>query len=104
MQSLAPGLPSPLRSAYKWMPLVGINTWVWSIIYHTRDCRWTERMDYFSAAINTLFWFYQGVLRLSDVYQPDERSKTWRRYLQLAFVGLFVAHCTYLTLWRFDYR
>ena len=30
---------------------VSLNTWLWSAVFHTRDVGWTEKMDYFSAAL-----------------------------------------------------
>ena len=30
---------------------VSLNTWLWSTVFHTRDVGWTEKMDYFSAAL-----------------------------------------------------
>lgn len=107
MRRMTPSLAPSLRQAYKWMPVVGVNTWVWSILYHTRDYAWTERMDYFSAALSTLFWLYHAVLRISGIYEDQgpaaKRNGRLRLVLQALFVSAFVAHCTYLTFWSFDY-
>lgn len=86
------------------MPVVGVNTWVWSILYHTRDYPWSERMDYFSAALSTLFWLYHAILRLSGLYTDDSTQVVRsRRMLQAVFTLAFIAHCGYLTFWKFDY-
>ena len=35
-------------SLYPW---VGMNTWLWSTVFHARDVRWTEAADYFFALL-----------------------------------------------------
>ncbi|CAM9734846.1 unnamed protein product, partial [Choristocarpus tenellus] len=34
-----------------WYTVVGINTWLWSAVFHARDVRWTEAADYFCALL-----------------------------------------------------
>lgn len=32
-------------------PWVGMNTWLWSAVFHARDVPWTEAADYFFALL-----------------------------------------------------
>jgi hypothetical protein len=54
-ESLAPPPKASSRAAYPFLWLwraytvMHLNAWVWSAIFHTRDTRLTERLDYCSA-------------------------------------------------------
>ncbi|KAI5477829.1 Mn2+ homeostasis protein [Pseudohyphozyma bogoriensis] len=86
-----------MRNAY-----VGINTWIWSAVFHTRDVSWTEKADYFSAAASTLYGLWLVLDRMLGMYAV--RGKRWRKLTQVVFVGVFAAHCGYLvSRERFDY-
>ena len=92
-----------LRRLYQANALVGINTWVWSVVFHTRDTAWTEKADYFSAAASTLFGLWLAGVRAGGLYKDQRGKRRWRTLTQLAFSVVFIAHCTYLSGGRFDY-
>ncbi|KAI9362432.1 Per1-like protein [Zopfochytrium polystomum] len=116
-----------LTGAYIANAALGVNTWVWSMVFHSRDRPWTERMDYFSAIGSIAFSLVVAILRITAL--PDgsppppprpsqaahSRAASARRgsgstiayhsrRLGCAAVAIFyAAHVTYLTLWPFDY-
>ena len=47
---------------------VSFNTWIWSIVFHTRDIRFTEIMDYLSAFSMILFSVYHLFTRYPFFY------------------------------------
>lgn len=76
------------------------------------DLSFTEKMDYFSAALAIMYALYYTTIRLFHLYRPtrkltqtSETSKSWKFYAltwscSLALLG----HVSYLTLLpRFDY-
>lgn len=107
-KQLPRAMPWPLRRAYKLLPLIGINLWIWSTVFHTRDRPWTEKLDYFSAALSMLFNLYIAVVRLGGFYPPpnnprSDRGKVVRPSLAMGTALVFILHTSYLTFWRFDY-
>ncbi|KAK4048771.1 hypothetical protein OIV83_004537 [Microbotryomycetes sp. JL201] len=93
-----------LQLVYKAYSVAGINTWIWSSVFHTRDTNWTERADYFSAAGGMVCGLWMAVIRLSGMY----KSGTLRRWQRSAWTTtcllVFVMHCRHLTRGpRFDY-
>ncbi|KAK4052974.1 hypothetical protein OIO90_004098 [Microbotryomycetes sp. JL221] len=111
-----------LCNVYIVYSLTGLNTWIWSSVFHTRDVDWTERADYFSAAAGMICGLWVVIVRLAGLYTNDNQqqqerrrhqSKTkTRRSLRWSFVTcsticvvLFVWHCHKLTKGggRFDY-
>ncbi|KAK4703249.1 post-GPI attachment to proteins factor 3, partial [Phenoliferia sp. Uapishka_3] len=92
-----------LRHYYRLNALVGINTWVWSAVFHTRDTSWTEKADYFSAAASTLYGLWLAVFRSCGLYKDKPARRRAKRLTQVVFGAVFFAHCTYLSQGRFDY-
>lgn len=92
-----------LRVLYRTNALVGINTWVWSAVFHTRDTPWTEKADYFSAAASTLYGLWLAVARSGGLYKCGAGKRRWRRITQAVFGTVFLSHCAYLSRGRFDY-
>ncbi|KXN80620.1 hypothetical protein AN958_09319 [Leucoagaricus sp. SymC.cos] len=102
----------PMRSYYLTWSLTSINAWIWSSVFHTRDLPFTEKMDYFSAALAILYALYHTTIRLFHLYstspkltQSSRGSRDWKFYaLTLLCSCAFLGHITYLTsLPRFDY-
>ncbi|KAJ3988341.1 Per1-like protein [Lentinula detonsa] len=106
----------PMKIYYMGWSFVSINTWIWSCLFHTRDTAFTEKMDYFSAALTILVALYFTVVRLFHLYAPSHprntlvmhghqpenrvRLKSW----SAACVLIYVGHISYLNhLERFDY-
>lgn len=101
-------LPAPVRKAYSLLPFAGINLWIWSSIFHTRDKPLTEKMDYFSAAFSMMCSLYAAIVRLAGLCPsgPHQRAKvcaSTRQGLALALGVIFLCHVSYLTFWSFDY-
>lgn len=96
-----------LRKVYRCYAITGINTWIWSAVFHTRDVDWTEKADYISAAGGMLAGLWMAGIRLSGLY-VDDSARLFKRiasYAWALFITLlFIAHCRYLTSGpRFDY-
>lgn len=101
---LPPDLPNPLLHALRCLPVAGINLWIWSIVFHTRDKKWTEKLDYFSAALSMLCSLYYAIIRLAGWYRMDARSHVLRRRALACLLGLvYLCHISYLTFYKFDY-
>ncbi|KAJ1983468.1 hypothetical protein H4R34_001265 [Dimargaris verticillata] len=98
--------------------VISVNTWVWSTVFHIRDFGWTEKMDYFSAGFSVLFMLLMALVRIFRL-QPGSSSSSGigdgkntvvagrpspvlKPLIALHLVA-FIAHITYLSLWRFDY-
>jgi len=80
---------------YSWF---GINAWIWSSIFHTRDLAWTEKMDYFCAFSAVLCSFFTCLVRIFGSDKP------WKVVgFALPLVAYFTYHVWYLTAQKFDY-
>ncbi|XP_046862906.1 post-GPI attachment to proteins factor 3-like [Xenia sp. Carnegie-2017] len=77
---------------------VSIHAWFWSIIFHTRDLVFTERMDYFCGTSLVLVSIYSYFVRTFG-RQHHQRC----RFFGLLLFILFICHCGYLSFVRFDY-
>ncbi|KAI9596622.1 Per1-like protein, partial [Syncephalis fuscata] len=79
--------------------IVGINIWLWSAVFHTRDNPFTEKLDYFSAALGILYSLYLVVRRVWRI-----RSPLIHLIIMMICVSCYFAHVTYLSLRpRFNY-
>ncbi|KAI9884040.1 MAG: hypothetical protein M1823_004177 [Watsoniomyces obsoletus] len=94
----------PLRRYYLMFGYLGITSWVFSMIFHTRDFNITEKADYFAAGASVLYGLYYSPIR---IFRLDRQYPTIKRTLlrlwTMVCVGLYIAHVSYLTLWRWDY-
>ncbi|KAI8450638.1 Per1-like protein [Phakopsora pachyrhizi] len=105
-------LQSPLRNLYLGVALVGVNAWIWSIIFHCRDKPWTERLDYFSAAAYSLYGLYVSSVRIFRLYPskakhrvPLEKRLYIGAQLKLILSALFLVHIAFLSYGeRFNYK
>jgi post-GPI attachment to proteins factor 3 len=91
-----------LRIRYLGFSFIGFNTWIWSIVFHTRDLPWTEKLDYYSAGLGTTYAFYICVYRVFSLFSPSRRKVS---IIWSAACGLmFLTHISYLSSRdRFDY-
>jgi len=78
--------------------MFGINTWIWSIIFHTRDLPWSEKGDYFSAAAGVLYSVFYSIIRIFHIRQRRKRVA-----IGLMILLFFICHVSYLSFWKFDY-
>ncbi|CAA7260892.1 unnamed protein product [Cyclocybe aegerita] len=104
----------PMRPYYLTWSIVSINAWIWSSVFHTRDLPWTEKLDYFSAALAIMYALYYTTTRLFHLYPASHTSRLTlstrpassakRKVLAAACTLAYIAHVSYLTLLpRFDY-
>jgi len=87
-----------LRKIYTLNSLVGIYSWIASMIFHTRDNPVTEKMDYFGASASIICNCFVTIVRVFNVRSPKR--------IMAAFSVLFLyylGHISYLTFWHFDY-
>ncbi|KAF5719597.1 PER1-like protein [Fusarium globosum] len=92
-----------LRIFYDWLAYVGISSWVFSSIFHTRDFRFTEELDYFAAGANVLYGLYYTVVRVFRLDKRTPRRRTTLRVWSLVCASLFLGHVSYLKFIRWDY-
>ncbi|KAI9285481.1 PER1 protein [Umbelopsis sp. AD052] len=88
----------PLKKLYIAWCIIGINTWIWSTVFHIRDFPLTEKLDYFSAGFGILYSLYYAIIRLFYV-----RNALIIKGLTVMFALMFLAHVSYLSFVRFDY-
>ena len=97
----------------RWLELAGwaqINTWIWSIIFHTRgrssiltgsypdntlDKPFTERLDYFSATLTVATSLLYAVLRTFHLQTPQSTSRL-AYPVTFALAILILSHFAYL--------
>ncbi|KAI9199847.1 Per1-like-domain-containing protein [Polychytrium aggregatum] len=90
----------PLRSLVLLNSFLGINLWVWSSIFHSRDFPITEKLDYYSAMAS----FFCN-LALTAILCFNIRSRIVQRWIVSVLAAGYLGHITYLTLRTpFDYR
>lgn len=91
-----------MYSYYTALAYIGVNAWLWSTVFHTRDLRWTERMDYFSAGAYVLYGMFYAPVRVFEWYKLRSYATLMQAWAVL-LGALYLAHVSYLSLWRFDY-
>lgn len=87
-----------IKRFYLTISIVGMNAWLWSTVFHTRDTPLTEKLDYFSAGGYILYGLCVCVLRIFYV------RGIWASLWTILCALLYIAHVTYLSsMSRFDY-
>lgn len=93
-----------LRKYYVVFSYIGLTSWLFSMIFHTRDFNLTEKLDYYAAGASVLYGLYYTPIRIFRLDQKTPSIKqTLLRLWSITCVLLYVAHVTYLTLWSWDY-
>jgi len=87
-----------LRPFYLGYALVGMNTWLWSAVYHARDWPSTEKLDYFSAGTAITYGLYYTVVRILHIVN----RRTQFLWGLVCLIPLLL-HISYLGLVHFDY-
>ena len=94
----------PLRQYYLLFGYLGLASWTFSMIFHTRDFDVTEKLDYYAAGASVFYGLYYTPIR---VFRLDERQPpikpTILRLWTTICASLFIGHVSYLTFWRWDY-
>lgn len=93
-----------LRKYYVFFSYMGLASWLFSMMFHTRDFDITEKLDYFAAGASVLYGLYYTPIRIFRLDQDKPPIKhTLLRLWTITCALLYIAHVTYLTLWRWDY-
>lgn len=93
----------PLRQYYIAFGYFGMASWVFSMLFHTRDFNLTEKLDYFAAGASIFYGLFYTPVR---VFRLDKRTPIKQSLLRIwTFVcgALFCGHVSYLTFWAWDY-
>ena len=100
-----PRIPAsyPLRPYYVALAYIGMATWFFSLVFHTRDFAATEQLDYFAAGASVLYGLYYTPIRVFRLDRPTPRRRSVRRAWTLACALMYLGHVAYLKLWRWDY-
>lgn len=94
---------SPMHGVLVEQLTIGLNSWLWSAVFHTRDVGWTEKLDYFAATSVVMFAFNSAAHRIAlEIEDSTTRAKVISSFRVLLFT-LFCAHCSYLSFGKFDY-
>ncbi|KAK7324354.1 hypothetical protein VNO77_27887 [Canavalia gladiata] len=78
--------------------LLSVNSWFWSAIFHSRDCRLTERLDYSSAVALLGYSFILAVLRSFNV-----KNEASRVMIFAPLISFFVTHILFINFYKLDY-
>jgi hypothetical protein len=92
-----------LRKYYVLLAYFGMASWVFSMIFHTRDFSLTEQLDYFAAGASVLYGLYYTSIRLFRMDRGGKKTKSILRAWTVVCISLFIAHVTYLKWYAWDY-
>ncbi|EFN53094.1 hypothetical protein CHLNCDRAFT_26223, partial [Chlorella variabilis] len=87
---------------YRWLwggyMALSINAWLWSAVFHSRDTRLTERLDYFSAALLIFFNLFLCLVRTARL-----RSAAAMLAAAAPLAAFLASHFRFMLLVLFDY-
>lgn len=91
--------PPPAR-LWGWVAhfALSCNAWVWSAVFHCRDTRLTERLDYYSAGAAVAFNLFWTLARVWDLKRPLPAA-----LLAVCVGGGYALHVQHMQLVLFDY-
>jgi post-GPI attachment to proteins factor 3 len=97
--------PYPYAILWYTHGLIACNAWLWSAVFHTRDTRLTERLDYFSAGALVAAGLATAVARAAGRWlaPPRERAAKAALAASAAALAWWLSHVRYLALVKFDY-
>ena len=100
----------PLRKYYLLFGYFGLASWIFSMMFHTRDFNWTEKLDYFAAGASVMYGMFYSpirVFRLDKYRAPRSTANSGSGNLlslwTFVCASLYLLHIGYLTFVRFDY-
>lgn len=108
----------PLRPYYVALARIGMASWFFSSVFHTRDFPLTEKLDYLGAGASVMYGLYYTVVRVFRLHDrhaagrprhptsPSSSSSASRLALPAwtaLCLALYAAHAGYLLLVRWDY-
>lgn len=91
---------------YAFFARVGMASWVFSAVFHTRDLALTEELDYLAAGASVLGGLYYTAVRVFRMDGPDRASRGRLRAWTMLCAGLYAAHVVYLKAvkWSYSYN
>ena len=92
-----------LRPFYVVLAYIGIVTWTFSALFHTRDFAATEQLDYFAAGASVLYGLYYTIVRIFRLDLPTPRRRSLLRAWTGTCIVLYLCHVAYLKFWHWDY-
>ena len=96
-----------LKKYYLWFGYVGWASWVFSMIFHTRDYDLTEKLDYYAAGASVFYGMYYTPIRIFrlDSDRPPVKA-TMLRLWTIICTALYIGHVSYLTFvhWNYTYN
>ena len=93
----------PLRPYYMAFGYIGLASWIFSMMFHTRDFNITEKLDYFGAGASVLYGLYYSPIRVFRLDKDEPARQSILRVWTIICILLYVAHVAYLTAWSWDY-
>ena len=92
-----------LRKYYVLLAYFGMASWVFSMVFHTRDFSLTEQLDYFAAGASVLYGMYYTSIRIFRLDLGGKKTKSILRAWTVLCISMFIAHVTYLKWYKWDY-
>jgi len=92
-----------LRKFYLMFGYMGLASWIFSMIFHTRDFALTEKLDYFAAGSSVLYGLYLAAVRIFRLDKKVPVKQSLLRMWTFTCVTLYTFHVLYLSLWSWDY-
>ena len=89
----------PLRPLWRGYAALSANAWLWSAVFHCRDTRLTERLDYFSADALLAYALFAALVRAGGLHAAPRR---WAP-LAAALGAALALHVRRMLTVRFDY-
>jgi hypothetical protein len=93
----------PLRRYYIMLSYFGMASWVFSMIFHTRDFQLTEELDYLAAGASVLYGLYYTPIRIFRLDLGGEKTRSVLRAWTVLCIGLYMGHVIYLKGYAWDY-
>ncbi|TVY85100.1 Protein PER1-like protein [Lachnellula suecica] len=93
----------PLRKYYVLLAYFGMASWTFSMIFHTRDFKFTEEMDYFGAGASVLYGLYYAPIRIFRMDQGGKKTRSLLRLWTVLCLAMYAAHVAYLKWYAWDY-
>jgi hypothetical protein len=88
----------PLRPLWAGYAALNGNAWVWSAVFHCRDTRLTEALDYFSADALLAYALFAALARAARLTRPRQFAPA-----AAALLGALALHVRHMAWVRFDY-
>jgi len=99
-----------LRRYYLTFGYFGLVSWIFSMIFHTRDFNLTEKMDYFGAGASIMYGLFYSPIRIFRLDKPrpgststNNSAATILRTWTFICASLYLMHIYYLTFVHWDY-